>query len=267
MQIGYPIGASTRTPPRAREARIPAGADAAEDMKLQIATQVREAARNVTTNQKLVQAAPRARELRKKKLEAEEKSSRQGCRPASSSSRHSDLSQRGTGNPGDLDYTSRGRFRAVQLAPITGNAGNVNVAGQQSIFNQGFNDNSSGIDDQIADCGCELRNRKSNPQISIRPIRNPHCAIRIRNTLDPSAEALGHHHHPERSGRHGDALASVAWADEIVVVDSETPTRRCDRPPACHPSSSREWPGYVEQKTTPPRSRATTGSSLDADER
>ena len=37
----------------------------------------------------------------------------------------------------------------------------------------------------------------------------------------PRAEALGHGHHQERSDDIGDALKSVAWADELVVVDSE----------------------------------------------
>jgi glycosyltransferase involved in cell wall biosynthesis len=67
----------------------------------------------------------------------------------------------------------------------------------------------------------------------------------------------------------GDALASVAWADEIVVVDSESTDETTaiarqytDR------VVTRQWPGYVEQKN-----HATSLAShdwilsLDADER
>ena len=67
----------------------------------------------------------------------------------------------------------------------------------------------------------------------------------------------------------GDALASVAWADEIVVVDSESTDdtvaiarQYTDRVVV------REWPGYVEQKNYA-ASLATHDwiLSLDADER
>ena len=67
----------------------------------------------------------------------------------------------------------------------------------------------------------------------------------------------------------GDALASVAWADEIVVVDAHSTDdtvaiarRYTDR------VVSRDWPGYVDQKNY----AASIAShdwilSLDADER
>ena len=67
----------------------------------------------------------------------------------------------------------------------------------------------------------------------------------------------------------GDALASVAWADEIVVVDSES----ADETAAIARAHTarvvvREWPGYVDQKNH----AASIAShdwilSLDADER
>jgi glycosyltransferase involved in cell wall biosynthesis len=67
----------------------------------------------------------------------------------------------------------------------------------------------------------------------------------------------------------GDALASVAWADEIVVVDSES-TDETVAIAGRHNArvAVREWPGYVAQKNH----AASLAShdwilSLDADER
>jgi glycosyltransferase involved in cell wall biosynthesis len=67
----------------------------------------------------------------------------------------------------------------------------------------------------------------------------------------------------------GAALASVAWADEIVVVDSGS----TDRTVAIAESAGarvivREWPGYIEQKNFA-AAQATHDwiLSLDADER
>ena len=67
----------------------------------------------------------------------------------------------------------------------------------------------------------------------------------------------------------GDALASVAWADEIVVVDSESTDdtvaiakRFTDRVVV------RPWPGYIEQKNYAASIAANDWIlSLDADER
>jgi len=67
----------------------------------------------------------------------------------------------------------------------------------------------------------------------------------------------------------GDALASVAWADEIVVVDSESADETAAIARARHARVVvREWPGYVDQKNH----AASIAShdwilSLDADER
>ena len=74
VQIGYPLGASTS---QANLARVRLQYDQAQtqlkNIQMQIATQVRGAARNVTTNQQRVQSAKASRELQEKKLEAEEK--------------------------------------------------------------------------------------------------------------------------------------------------------------------------------------------------
>ena len=74
VSIGYPLGASTA---HANLARVRLEYDQSQaqlkSLELQVATQVRAIARNVTTNQKRVQAARASRELQEKKLEAEEK--------------------------------------------------------------------------------------------------------------------------------------------------------------------------------------------------
>jgi outer membrane protein len=74
VQIGYPLGANTA---HANLARVRLEYDQSQAqmkaLQLQVATQVRAVARNVTTNQKRVQAARASRELQEKKLEAEEK--------------------------------------------------------------------------------------------------------------------------------------------------------------------------------------------------
>ena len=67
----------------------------------------------------------------------------------------------------------------------------------------------------------------------------------------------------------GDALESVSWADEVIVVDSESSddTVAIARRFTSH-VTSRPWPGYVEQKNHA-ASLATHDwiLSLDADER
>jgi len=68
-----------------------------------------------------------------------------------------------------------------------------------------------------------------------------------------------------------EAIASVAWADEILVVDSQSTDRTVDLARAASPRVvviSREWPGYIAQKNFA-ASRASNDwiLSLDADER
>ncbi len=74
VQVGYPIGASTVQANLARTKLQYEQAQAqVKNLQLQVATQVRLAARNVETNLKLVQSASASRELQEKKLDAEEK--------------------------------------------------------------------------------------------------------------------------------------------------------------------------------------------------
>jgi len=67
----------------------------------------------------------------------------------------------------------------------------------------------------------------------------------------------------------GDALASVAWADEIVVVDSESTDETAAIARARQARVVvREWPGYVDQKNHAASIAAHDWIlSLDADER
>ncbi len=74
VQIGYPLGSSTVQANLARaRLQYQQAETQVKNLELQIATQVRLAARNVTTNIKRVQSARASRELQEKKLDAEEK--------------------------------------------------------------------------------------------------------------------------------------------------------------------------------------------------
>ena len=137
VQIAYPLGSSTAHANLAR-ARLEYQQSQTQlkNMQMQVATQVRDSGRNVQTNQKRVQSARASRELQEKKLEAEEKKQAAGM----STSFFVFQAQRDLAQARTLeiqaiaDYNkSLVDFEAVQLAPINGGAGNVNVAGQQSI--------------------------------------------------------------------------------------------------------------------------------------
>lgn len=67
----------------------------------------------------------------------------------------------------------------------------------------------------------------------------------------------------------GEACASVAWADEVLVVDSESTDRTREIAAACGARViSRPWPGFAEQKQFAADSAAHEWIfSLDADER
>jgi outer membrane protein len=137
VQIAYPLGSSTAHANLAR-ARLEYQQSQTQlkNMQMQVATQVRDSGRNVQTNQKRVQSARASRELQEKKLEAEEKKQAAGM----STSFFVFQAQRDLAQARTLeiqaiaDYNkSLVDFEAVQLAPVNGGAGNVGVAGQQSI--------------------------------------------------------------------------------------------------------------------------------------
>jgi len=132
VQIGYPLGASTSHANLARaNLEYQQSQTQLKNMQLQIATQVRDAARSVQTNQKRVQSARASRELQEKKLEAEEKKLAAGM---SSSffvfQAQRDLSlARTTEIQAISDYNkSLVDFEAVQQVPINGGGNFVQVA-------------------------------------------------------------------------------------------------------------------------------------------
>jgi outer membrane protein TolC len=133
VQIVYPLASSTSHANLAR-ARLEyqQAQGQLKNMEMLIATQVRESARNVQTNQQRVESARASRELQERKLEAEEKKLAAGM---SSSffvfQAQRDLALARTAEIQAIsDYNkSLVDFEAVQLAPVSGSAGQVGIAG------------------------------------------------------------------------------------------------------------------------------------------
>ncbi len=137
VQIGYPIGASTA---RANLARSKLQYEQAQvqikNLELQVATQVRLAARQVRTNEQRVKSARASRALQEKKLEAEEKKFAAGM----STSFFVFQAQRDLASARTIeiqaisDYNkSLVDFEAVQLVSISGPTGSVVVAGTGAV--------------------------------------------------------------------------------------------------------------------------------------
>jgi len=149
VQIAYPLGSSTAHANLAR-ARLEYQQSQTQlkNVQMQISTQVREAGRNVQTNQKRVQSARASRELQEKKLEAEEKKQAAGM----STSFFVFQAQRDLAQARTLeiqaiaDYNkSMVDFEAIQLAPLSGANAFITVAGQASIqTGSGGNGNGNG---------------------------------------------------------------------------------------------------------------------------
>jgi outer membrane protein TolC len=137
ISIGYPLGASTA---HANLARVKLQYDEAQiqlkSLELQVATQVRGAARNVQTNQKRVQSARASRELQEKKLEAEEKKLAAGMSSTFfvfqaqrdlSIARVAEIQAISDYNKSLVD------FEAVQQVPLNGGGGFIVTAGSGAI--------------------------------------------------------------------------------------------------------------------------------------
>ena len=137
VSIGYPLGASTA---HANLARVKLQYDEAQiqlkSLELQVATQVRAAARNVQTNQKRVQSARASRELQEKKLEAEEKKLAAGMSSTFfvfqaqrdlSIARVAEIQAISDYNKSLVD------FEAVQQVPLNGGGGFIVTAGSGAI--------------------------------------------------------------------------------------------------------------------------------------
>ena len=137
VQIGYPLGASTSHANLERaKLEYQQAQTQLKSMELQVATQVRESARNVQTNQKRVLSARASRELQEKKLEAEEKKQAAGMSTSFFVFQaQRDLAQARTAEIQAIsDYNkSLVDLEAVQLAPINGTFAPITVAGQSSV--------------------------------------------------------------------------------------------------------------------------------------
>jgi outer membrane protein len=132
VTVGYPLGANTA---HANLARVKLEYDQAQaqlkNMQLQVTTQVRSAARNVQSNQQLVQSARASRELQERKLEAEEKKLAAGMSsPFFVVQAQRDLSLARTVEIRAIsDYNkSLVDFEAVQQVPLNGGGNLVQVA-------------------------------------------------------------------------------------------------------------------------------------------
>jgi outer membrane protein TolC len=141
VQIAYPLGSSTAHANLAR-ARLEYQQSQTQlkNVQMQVSTQVREAGRNVQTNQKRVQSARASRELQEKKLEAEEKKQAAGM----STSFFVFQAQRDLAQARTLeiqaiaDYNkSMVDFEAIQLAPLSGNNLFITLAGGPGAANAG----------------------------------------------------------------------------------------------------------------------------------
>lgn len=138
VQIGYPLGMSTQQTNLARaRLQYQQAQTQVKNIELQIVTQVRDAARQVQTNQQRVASAKASRELQEKKLEAEEKKFSAGM----STSFFVFQAQRDLAQARTLeiqaiaDYNkSLVDFDAVQEISLTGPVGGVTTAGAGAII-------------------------------------------------------------------------------------------------------------------------------------
>jgi len=127
VTVGYPIGNSSAEANLAR-ARLQYGQAQTQlrSAELSVVTEVRDAARNVTTNQKRVESTRASRELQEKKLEAEQKKFAAGMSTTFFVLQaQRDLAQaRNAELQAILDYTrSVVDFETVQQAPAFGGSG------------------------------------------------------------------------------------------------------------------------------------------------
>jgi outer membrane protein len=135
VSITYPLGTNTAQANLARaRLQYQQSETQLKNLQMLVGTQVREAARNVQTNQKRVQSARASRELQEKKLEAEEKKLAAGMSQSFFVFQaQRDLSQaRTTEIQAIADYNkSLVDFETVQVVPLgnTGGAGGAGVGG------------------------------------------------------------------------------------------------------------------------------------------
>jgi outer membrane protein TolC len=134
VQIGYPIGLNTAHANLAKaKLQYEQSQGQLKNMQLQVATQVRTAARNVQTNQKRVGSARASRLLQERKLEAEEKKLAAGMSQSFFVFQaQRDLALARTAEILAIaDYNkSLVDFEAVQEVPLNGGGGGISIAGR-----------------------------------------------------------------------------------------------------------------------------------------
>jgi outer membrane protein len=137
VSVGYPLGSNVA---QANLARVRLQYEQAQtqlkNLQLQIATQVRNVARNVQTNQQRVASARASRELQEKKLEAEEKKMAAGMgQTFFVFQAQRDLSLARTAEIQAIsDYNkSLVDFEAVQLIPLGGGGVGITAAGSGTL--------------------------------------------------------------------------------------------------------------------------------------
>jgi outer membrane protein TolC len=139
VQIAYPLGTNTQQANLARaRLQYQQAQTQLKNLEMIVATQVRQSARTVQTNQKRVGSARASRELQERKLEAEEKKLAAGM---SSSffvfQAQRDLSLARTAEIQAIaDYNkSLVDFETIQLVPLGGGSGVLPTAGSGTFQN------------------------------------------------------------------------------------------------------------------------------------
>jgi outer membrane protein len=142
LQVAYPLGSSTaqanlaRTKLQYQESQVQM-----KNLQMQVVLQVRNAGRNVVTNEKVVQSARASRELQEKKLEAEQKKLAAGMSTSFfvfqaqrdlSAARVSEIQAISAYNKSLVD------FEAVQQVPLNGGLGGVTTPGAGAIQSGGI---------------------------------------------------------------------------------------------------------------------------------
>jgi outer membrane protein len=140
LNVTYPIGQSTADASLARtRLEIRQSQTNLRNLELQVATQVRDAARQLTANSKRVDATRASRVLADRRLEAEEKKFAAGMSTSFLVFQaQRDLSQaRNTELRALLDYTqSQVDFETVQIAPVSGTSGFTSSAAVGTALGQ-----------------------------------------------------------------------------------------------------------------------------------
>jgi outer membrane protein len=137
VQVAYPLGANTAQANLARaKLQYQQAQTQIKNLEMQVATQVRLAARNVVTNAKRVQSARASRELQEKKLEAEVKKLAAGMSQSFFvfQAQRDLAAARVTEIQAIADYNkSLVDLQAVQEVPLTGGFAPITTAGSGAV--------------------------------------------------------------------------------------------------------------------------------------